>query len=27
MIHIARNISIDENELDFEFVLSSGPGG
>ena len=27
MIHIARNIAIDENELDFEFVRSSGPGG
>ena len=27
MIHVARNIAIDENELDFEFVRSSGPGG
>ena len=27
MIHITDGISIDEGELDEEFVLSSGPGG
>lgn len=27
MIHINRSISIGEDELDFDFVRSSGPGG
>lgn len=27
MIHIADNITIDENEIDEQFVRSSGPGG
>ena len=27
MLQITNNISIDESELDFEFVRSSGPGG
>ena len=27
MIHVAPGIDLDENELIFEFVRSSGPGG
>jgi ribosome-associated protein len=27
MIHVAPGIDLDENELSFEFVRSSGPGG
>ena len=27
MIHVAPGIDLDENELDFEFVRASGPGG
>jgi ribosome-associated protein len=27
MIQVNRNISIDENEIDLEFIRSSGPGG
>jgi ribosome-associated protein len=27
MIHVTPTISIDENELEFEFVRSGGPGG
>jgi len=27
MIHITRNISLDENEIEEKFIRSSGPGG
>ena len=27
MLHIARNIAINENEITFSFIRSSGPGG
>ncbi len=27
MLHITRNIAINENELSFSFIRSSGPGG